>query len=92
MNFHSIRTMYSETRCVFYILSPEAWGYKIHSLIHNTSYGMKIHLRYSIYVISELFNSAWFLLNSSLKLPIIYFSYVTVSNLCCKTYYFMCKQ
>ena len=30
--------------CV-YIPSPEARGYKTHNSFHNTSYGMKIHLR-----------------------------------------------
>ena len=41
--------MYYETRCVFYIPSPEARGYKTHNSFHNTSYGMKIHLRSYIY-------------------------------------------
>ena len=40
----SFHTMYYETR-VFHIPSPEARGYKTHNLFHNTSYGMKIHLR-----------------------------------------------
>ena len=30
--------MYYETRCVFYIPSPEAWGYKTHNSFHDTSY------------------------------------------------------
>ena len=41
----SFHTMYYETRWVFYIPSPEAWGYKTHNSFHNTSYGIKIHLR-----------------------------------------------
>ena len=44
-NEFSFHTMYYETRCVFYIPSPEARGYKTHNSFHNTSYGMKIHLR-----------------------------------------------
>ena len=48
-NEFSFHTMYYETRCVFYIPSPEARGYKTHSSFHNTSYGMKIHLRSYIY-------------------------------------------
>ena len=50
-NEFSFHTMYYETRCVFYIPSPEARGYKTHNSFHNTSYGMKIHLRSYIYVI-----------------------------------------
>ena len=38
--------MYYETSCAFYIPSPEARGYKTHNEFHNTSYGMKIHLRF----------------------------------------------
>ena len=53
-NEFSFHTMYYETRCVLYIPSPEARGYKTHNSFHNTSYGMKIHLRsyisYHIYV------------------------------------------
>ena len=45
-NEFSFHTMYYETRCVFYIPSPEARGYKTHNSFHNTSYGMKIHLRF----------------------------------------------
>ena len=48
-NEFSFHTMYYETRCVFYIPSPEARGYKTHNSFHNTSYGMKIHLRSYIY-------------------------------------------
>ena len=44
-NEFSFHTIYYETRCVFYIPSPEARGYKTHNSFHNTSYGMKIHLR-----------------------------------------------
>ena len=44
-NEFSFHTMYYETRCVFYIPSPEARGYKTYNSFHNTSYGMKIHLR-----------------------------------------------
>ena len=44
-NEFSFHTMYYETRCVFYIPSPEARGYKTHNSFHNTSYGMKIHLK-----------------------------------------------
>ena len=46
----SFHTMYYETRCVFYIPSPEARGYKTHNSFHNTSYGMKIHLRSYMYI------------------------------------------
>ena len=49
-NEFSFHTMYYETRCVFYIPSPEARGYKTHNSFHNTSYGMKIHLRSYIYI------------------------------------------
>ena len=49
-NEFSFHTMYYETRCVFYIPSPEARGYKTHNSFHNTSYGMKIHLRSYMYV------------------------------------------
>ena len=45
MNFHSIRCIY-ETSCVFYIPEPLARGYKTHNEFHNTSYWMKIHLRF----------------------------------------------
>ena len=38
--------MYYETSCVFYIPEPLARGYKTHNEFHNTSYGMKIHLRF----------------------------------------------
>ena len=48
-NEFSFHMMYYETRCVFYIPSPEARGYKTHNSFHNTSYGMKIHLRSYIY-------------------------------------------
>ena len=48
-NEFSFHTMYYETRCVFYIPSPEARGYETHNSFHNTSYGMKIHLRSYIY-------------------------------------------
>ena len=41
--------MYYETCCVFYILSPEARGYKTHNSFQNTSYGVKIHLRSYMY-------------------------------------------
>ena len=50
-NEFSFHTMYYETRCVSYIPSPEARGYKTHNSFHNTSYGMKIHLRSYMYVI-----------------------------------------
>ena len=49
-NEFSFHTMYYETRCVYYIPSPEARGYKTHNSFHNTSYGMKIHLRSYMYV------------------------------------------
>ena len=52
-NEFSFHTMYYETRCVFYIPSPEAPGYKTHNSFHNTSYGMKIHLRSYINDIAE---------------------------------------
>ena len=52
-NEFSFHTMYYETRCVFYIPSPEARGYKTHNSFHNTSYGMKIHLRSYIYDIAQ---------------------------------------
>ena len=52
-NEFSFHTMYYETRCVFYIPSPEARGYKTHNSFHNTSYGMKIHLRSYIYTDAE---------------------------------------
>ena len=46
--------MYYETRCVFYIPSPEARGYKTHNSFHNSSYEMKIHLRsYTVYILNE---------------------------------------
>ena len=48
-NEFSFHAMCYETRCVFYIPSPEARGYKTHNSFHNTSYGMKIHLRSYIY-------------------------------------------
>ena len=48
--------MYYETRCVFYIPSPEARGYKTHNSFHNTSYGMKIHLRSYIQCILDISN------------------------------------
>ena len=48
-NEFSFHTMYYETRCVLYIPSPEARGYKTHNSFHNTSYGMKIHLRSYMY-------------------------------------------
>ena len=48
-NEFPFHTMYYETRCVFYIPSPEARGYKTYNSFHNTSYGMKIHLRSYIY-------------------------------------------
>ena len=51
-NWFLFHTMYYETRCVFYIPSPEARGYKTHYSFHNTSYGMKIHLRSYIYYTS----------------------------------------
>ena len=38
--------MYYETSCVFYIPEPLARGYKTHNEFHNTSYGIKIHLRF----------------------------------------------
>ena len=43
----SFHTMHYETRCVYFI-SPRqrARGYKTHNSFHNTSYGMKIHLRF----------------------------------------------
>ena len=49
-NEFSFHTMYYETRCVFYIPSPEARGYKKHNSFHNKSYGMKIHLRSYMYI------------------------------------------
>ena len=55
-NEFSFHTMYYETRCVLYIPSPEARGYKTHYSFHNTSYGMKIHLRSYIYSC----NFVWF--------------------------------
>ena len=45
-NEFSFHTMYYETSCVFYIPEPLARGYKAHNEFHNTSYGMKIHLRF----------------------------------------------
>ena len=45
-NEFSFHTMYYETSCVFYIPEPLARGYKTHNEFHNTSYGMKIHLRF----------------------------------------------
>ena len=42
--------MYYENDCVFNIPLPEARGYKTHNSFHNTSYGMKIHLRSYIYL------------------------------------------
>ena len=53
-NEFSFHTMYYETRCVFYIPSPEARGYKTHNSFHNTSYGMKIHLRSYIYLFQRI--------------------------------------
>ena len=50
-NEFSFHTMYYETTCVFYITSPEARGHKTHNEFHNTSYGMKIHLRSYIYIL-----------------------------------------
>ena len=44
-NEFSFHTMYYETSCVFYTPEPLARGYKTHEF-HNTSYGMKIHLRF----------------------------------------------
>ena len=38
--------MYYETSFVFYIPSPLARGYKTHNEFNNTSYGMKIYLRF----------------------------------------------
>ena len=38
--------MYYETSWVFYIPEPLARGYKTNNEFHNTSYGMKIHLRF----------------------------------------------
>ena len=52
-NEFSFHTMYYETLCVFYIPSPEARGYKTHNSFHNTSYGMKIHLRSYIYIVKR---------------------------------------
>ena len=46
-NEFSFHTMYYETR-VFYIPSQEAGRYKTYNSFHNTSYGMKIHLRSNI--------------------------------------------
>ena len=66
--------MYYETSCVFYIPEqtscvfyipepePEARGYKTHNSFHNTSYGMKIHLRSYIYISVE---SRYFILMDS---------------------------
>ena len=45
MNFHSIRCIMKRVVC-FYIPEPLARGYKTHNEFHNTSYGMKIHLRF----------------------------------------------
>ena len=45
-NEFSFHTMYYETSCAFYIPEPLARGYKTHNEFHNTSYGMKIHLRF----------------------------------------------
>ena len=45
-NEFSFHTMYYETSCVFYIPEPLARGYNTHNEFHNTSYGMKIHLRF----------------------------------------------
>ena len=45
-NEFSFHTIYYETSCVFYIHEPLARGYRIHNEFHNTSYGMKIHLRF----------------------------------------------
>ena len=45
-NQFSFHTMYYETSCVFYIPEPLARGYKAHNEFHNTSYEMKIHLRF----------------------------------------------
>ena len=44
MNFHSIRCIMK--RVVFYIPEPLARGYKTHNEVHNTSYGIKIHLKF----------------------------------------------
>ena len=46
LNEFSFHTMYYETSCVFYIPEPLARGYTTHNEFHNTSYGMKIHLRF----------------------------------------------
>ena len=55
MNFHSIRCIMKRVVC---FISPSLWrgdikhttrearGYKTHNSFHNTSYGMKIHLRF----------------------------------------------
>ena len=51
MNFYSIQCI---MKLVFYIPSPEARGYKAHNSFHNTSYGMKIHLRSYMYVLSPM--------------------------------------
>ena len=48
-NEFSFHTMYFETHYVLYIPSAEARGYKTHNSFHNTSYGMKIHLRSYMY-------------------------------------------
>ena len=49
MLVHVIKRISNEfsfhTSCVFYIPEPLARGYNAHNKFHNTSYGMKIHLR-----------------------------------------------
>ena len=45
-NEFSFHTMYYETSCAFYIPEPLARGYETHNEFHNTSYWMKIHLRF----------------------------------------------
>ena len=54
-NEFSFHTMYYETSCVFYIPEPLARGYKTHEF-HDTSYGMKIHLRF--FLSHELFRES----------------------------------
>ena len=45
-NEFSFYMMYYETSCVFNIPKPLSRGYKTHNEFHNTSYGMKILLRF----------------------------------------------
>ena len=52
-NEFSFHTTYYETSCVFYIPEHLASGYKTHNEFHNTSYGMKIHLRFFLAHLSQ---------------------------------------